>query len=406
MPLTPKAQVRFLAEQFDLMEALCRYSTHSAGEVEEAISEFARGTTITPRSLVDAGFLDHDDARDHYAVASHFKTFLDRLLQRRHHVDASLIEAAVSELEMLRGLLDDMLRSRSWARVADLVASVRTVSTQIDDAAQSNKEAIHRFTEAYRKDPPLSSRECLRRIREVWECYVVPMQAIFVPNGSLDEALTKLLATFDRAEERAPSQVVDDLQWGRFDLRRLRPKSFRAYQDSAREVAPLYEQAKRNAQVAASASALIAHYYQVSKGLAKPVDDTCWDRWFGVMDPWEDRGQRPFGTGDMASWLAQAFYCRPTPAPFVAAPPPGVFRMPLTARVVEKRYRAWGRMTLDLLAWITVEFPEASLREVIRAYHHLLKINDVTRGGERRVLEVPGALITSQPVGGTRRGIA
>ncbi len=406
MPLTPKSQVRFLDEHFDLMEVLCRYSTHSVGEVEEAISEFAPATNLTPRWLMDAGILDHDDARDHYAVVSHFKTFMDRLLQRRHHVDATLIEAAVNELDMLRGLLEDMLRSRSWTRVTDLVASVRTVTQQIDDAAQSNKEAIHRFTEAYRKDPPLSSRECLRRIREVWECYVVTMQALFVPNGPLDETLSRLLATFHRAEDRAPSHVIGDLQWGRHDLRRLRPKSFRAYQDSAREVAPLYEQAKRNAQVAAAASSLIAHYYQVSKGLAKPLDETCWDCWFGVMDPWEDRDQRPFGTGEMATWLAQVFYQRPTPSPYVVAPPPVVFRMPLTARMLEQRYRACGGAAPDLLVWITAVFPDASLREVIRAYHHLLQINDVTRGGKRRVLAVPGALITSQPVGGTRHGSA
>ena len=49
-----------------------------------------------------------------------------------------------------------------------------------------------------------------------------------------------LRRTLDHAEERAPQAVLDDFQWARYYLRRLGGYAFRAYQEAAREVQPLY----------------------------------------------------------------------------------------------------------------------------------------------------------------------
>jgi hypothetical protein len=403
---SPKTFLRFLTENFDLVEGLCRFSTHSQGDVEELLAQFARDKELTPAGLVQAGLLDRDEVHGRYAVVGFLKAFVDRLLQRRHLVDARLIEGAVQDLAGLRNGLEASLRIRSFTRVADLVLNIRERVDELHNAIEGNLEAIHRATEDYRKSPPLSAKLRWGRIRELWENYVLPMQDIFVPDGPFDLASMQLRQALDLAEQSAPQKVLEDFSWARFYLRRLGSYAFRAYQEAAHEVQPLYEQAKRNAQVALAASHLISAYHRQALNQGRAPEEALWDRWFGLMDPWdENRTRKPFGTS-IASWLAQAYYRRPAAAALVLVPPPRRFRIPLSEKVVAHHFLARGGQARDLLGWLRAEFPGASLREILRAYHFLLKTSEVDRAGPRRTLRHPEADITSNEIQGSARGIS
>jgi hypothetical protein len=403
---SPKTFLRLLAENFDLVEALCRQTTHSQGDVEELLAQFARDKAATPADLVQAGLLDADEVHGRFAVVGYLKAFVDRLIQRRHLVDAKLIAGTVQDLTSLRESLELSLKIRSFTRVADLVLNLRERVDELQSAIEGNLEASHRATEEYRKHPPVSSKQRWGRIRELWENYVLPMQDIFVPDGPFDQASMRLRQTLDQAEESAPQRVLEDFQWARFYLRRLGSYAFRAYQEAAHEVQPLYEQAKRNAQVALAASSLISIYHRKALNQGRVPDESQWDRWFGLMDPWdESRIRKPFGTA-IATWLAQAYYRRSAPQTMVLAPPPRRFRIPLSDKVVGHHFRLRGGRTEDLLGWLRAEFPEASLREILRGYHYLLKSTDVVRGGPSRTLRHPEADIISQAIEGSLRGIS
>jgi len=124
------------------------------------------------------------------------------------------------------------------------------------------------------------------------------------------------------------------------------------------------------------------------------------------MDPWdENRTRKPFGT-QIATWLAQAYYQRTEPREMELAPPPGHFRIPLSDKVVTHHFQRGGGHAEDLLAWLRAEFPDASLRETLRAYHCLLKGTAVTRDGPRRTLRHPEADLTSHAIEGRARGLA
>lgn len=404
---SPKTFLRFLAEQFDLVEGLCQYTTHSQGDVDELLERFCRGRALTAQDLVAGGILDFDEVHGRFAVVGHLKAFIDRLLARRHLVDSRLIEGAVQNLTLLREELDASVRVRSFTRLGDLVLNVRMQVDQLQDSVQGNLEAIRNATEAYRKEPPRSSRLRWARIRELWEDYVRPMQDLFLPDGPFDEASLHLRASLDHAEERAPLSLAEDLTWARYYLRKLGTQAFRAYQEAAREVQPLYEQAKRNARVALAASTLVAAYRRQALGQGRGVQDADWDRWFGLMDPWDEaRWRKPFGTA-IATWLAQAWYRRrEAPDEGLAQPPGGHFRVPLSDKVVAHHFRARGGSAEDLMPWLLQEFPEASLREVLRAYHHLLKTTEVARTREQRVLRHPEGDIQGCRIGGTVHGTA
>ena len=110
---SPKTYLRFLAEQFDLVEALCRHTTHSQGDVEELLAQFARDKGLTPHELAQTGILDLDEVHGRYAVVGFLKSFMDRLLQRRHLVDARLMEGAVQDLQALQEDIELMLARRA-----------------------------------------------------------------------------------------------------------------------------------------------------------------------------------------------------------------------------------------------------------------------------------------------------
>ena len=404
--ISPKTYLRFLAENFDLVEALCQDSTHSQGDVEALLNQFARDKQLSPEDLSQTGILDADELHGRYAVVGFLKAFMDRLLQRRHLVDARLMEGAVADLQGLRESLEASLRIRSFARVEDLVLNIRERVEALNGSIQGNLEAIHRATEEYRRNPPLSSKLRWGRIRELWENYVLPMQAIFMPDGPFDEASMQLRRTLDSAEERAPQKALEDFQWAKLYLRRLGSDAFRAYQEAAHEVQPLYEQAKRNAQVALAASSLIAAYHRQALKQARAPEEALWDQWFGLMDPWEeDRTRKPFGT-NIATWLAQTYYKRPNPNQLLLIPPPKAFRVPLSDKVVGHHFQHRGGQASDLLPWLRAEFPDASLREILRAYHYLLKSTQVTRSATRRSCQHPEGRITSNVIEGSSLGVA
>lgn len=325
-------------------------------------------------------------------------------MHRRHLVDSVLIEGAIQDLNRLRGTLEDGLRVRSHTRIRDLVVNVQECVTALRDSVDGNLEGIHESTRDFRKTPPRSSRERWARIRELWLNYVKPMEDIFDPSGPLDEACEGLRRTLLAAEERAPLGDLDDFGWARFHLRHLQTRAFRAYREAAGEVQPLYDQAKRNAQAALSASAVIEAYRQQSIHKRKAFDDTFWDQVFGLSDPWEEgRTWKPFGTS-ISGWLAQAYYQRPNPERTLPPRQPKSVRLPLSSKVVGHHFKHRGGRADDLLLWLRQEFPDASLRETLRAYHFLLKSTAVDRDGPRRTLAHPEADITSHEIEGTLHG--
>ena len=72
-----------MAENFDLMEGLCRYSSHTHGEVAELLRQFPPNDRLsTPFELVQIGILEVDEARGNYAVAGFIKAFVDTSVSR------------------------------------------------------------------------------------------------------------------------------------------------------------------------------------------------------------------------------------------------------------------------------------------------------------------------------------
>lgn len=405
MAVSPKTLLHFMADNFDLLESLCRYTSHTLGEVEELIQAYAKDRGLTSDRLVEVGILEVDEGRGLFAPVAFIKAFVDKLLRRRHLVDSVLIEGAIQDLNNLRTLLEANLRSRSHTRIRDLVANIRGCLDSLHSSVDGNIEGIHEATREYRKTPPRSSRERWTRIRELWLNYVKPMEAIFDPTGPLDEACEKLRKALLDAEDRAPHADIDDFGWARFHLRQLQTRAFKAYREAASEVQPLYDQAKRNAQAALSASAVIEAYKQQSIHKRKVLGDEFWDKAFGLLDSRgdDDRTRKPFGTS-ISVWLSQAYYRRPNPAPIVLPQRPHHVRLPLSFNVVSHHFRRAGGQADDLLLWLRQEFPEASLRETLRAYHHLLKTTKVNRDGKCRILVHPEADITSYEIEGTLHG--
>ena len=76
---SPKTYLRFLAENFDLVEGLCRYTTHSQGDVEALLAQFARDKGLSPQDLAALGILDADDVHGRFAVVGFLKSFIQML---------------------------------------------------------------------------------------------------------------------------------------------------------------------------------------------------------------------------------------------------------------------------------------------------------------------------------------
>ncbi|MFO8071743.1 MAG: hypothetical protein R6V85_07690 [Polyangia bacterium] len=209
----------------------------------------------------------------------------------------------------------------------------------------------------------LNPRQRYELVNRLWTRYIVPLRDVIDTQKVMDAALDRLEGIYrDAHESFAGDGVVQRvIRGGEARLRRLRRDVLGDFQETVREVTPLYEELRHETAVARGAARALE---RVSKeGLA----ELGLSRIMGVCN-WQQRGL--FGDGALESYLAELRGYDPLPPdPLSPARKDGG-----SPRVdpVEFSERARAAVPIeDALEWLLGSYPEAGSVEVLRLYGRL-----------------------------------
>ena len=407
MLIDGKRFARFLADNFELVEALSRYSRFTAGELGDLTQEFQ------PDHLIQRGLLDYIPETREYSLRPSVCAMVRDITRSRHLSSAHVTQVHVTRLNLLLMSMEQCYRDRDWFNFEVEREGLRRAMVDIHSDVHGNLDAIRKQTSDYRTRPLGSAKKRLEILGGIWQNQIVPMEAVFIPRGPIDAILEQIQSLLKRAEMAAvsSSEAEGDLRHTYFEARRLTRSAGEAHLEAIREVRPLYEAAKRNEQVASAASALIAGCFENQPSTAplyadrRPGQAHALDGIFGIAssaNEGEDRFFTPFPSDEAKAILVDRFYgYRPTKPPTMQRPVPTETPFVITERMVK---RALAEDALvgpieDVLAWLINTFPRAELKDVVRAYGWVvLKWNGRANPDLDVVNRKGGYLLYSHPV--------
>jgi hypothetical protein len=403
--IDPRKFIRFLADQYEVIEALSRMSRFTESEFLEVTQEF------DPADLMRKGLLDFTPETSEYSLHPTVSQLFRELNRKRHLSSGHLTQIHVKKLQVLLEAMDRCLRLRDWFNFDVELESLHRALVEIHADVLGNLDAIRKQTGAIRETPWGGAKKRLEILSSLWDNQIQPLEGVFVPHGPVDAVLEQIERLLKRAELAAIGNPVAEgnLRHTYFQARRLTRSARDAHMEAIREVRPLYEAAKRNEQVAMAASALVLGCFENRKQAMPLYADRrngthVLDAIFGIQTTANDGEERfftPFSSDEARTLLVDRFFgYRPSPPPVLAPPrhevAPFVLTEGITRRALE-RATAAGPVP-DVMAWLIETFPKASLKDVIRAYGWIVlkwggkvapHMDAINRKGGYRILSHP-----------------
>ena len=366
---------RFLSELGDSLIGLARYTYHTYSEVKDLVPG------MEPEQLVRMGVLRCLDETKEYFLDPNLAALVQERSRTRLLSSSRLTQFHVRNLVGLQESISHYLKTRNWEGLDLEVEGVTKVMMQLEGDILGNLDAIRRMTTEFRTGPLGGAKKRLATLKAIWDQQMTPMEEVFAPRGPLEESRMALEGLLERAEEDVPDLRRRAIyRFARHLLRKLIRSAAKAYQDAYFEIRPLYNEAKRNEELARAASGLLAACFDNLKqarplwALRRPGEPHALDGILGVQNAGgegEDRFFAPFPQQEMIKLLVERIYgYHPAPQPIFHPPTrkPRAFQIvDVAAHGALLRARREGPVE-DVMAWLTQTYPKASPSELIRAY--------------------------------------
>jgi len=403
--INPRRFIQFLADQYEVVEALSRMSRFTKAEFLEVTQEH------DPEDLVRRGLLDFTPETSEYSLHPTVSQLFRELNRKRHLSSGHLTQIHVKKLQSLLESLERWHRLRDWFNFDIELEGLHRALLEVHADMQGNLDAIRRQTGAIRETPWGGAKKRLEVLSSIWDNQIQPMEGVFVPGGPVDAVLEQIATLLKRAETSASANPATEgnLRYTYFQARRLTRAARDAHMEAIREVRPLYEAAKRNEQVAKAASALVLACFENRKEAAPLFAERkngthVLDGIFRIQttaNDGEDRFFTPFSSEEARTLLVERYFdYRPSAPPVLTPPQREDAPFVLTEHAVMAALRRALRdgPIHDALSWLIEAFPKASLKDVIRAYGWVVlkwdgranpNADAVNRKGGYRILSHP-----------------
>ena len=401
MRIEPKAHFLFLAKQLSLVEAFCRREgPMREGEVLELINLYADGP-ITIEELRIKSVLEYRSQSDEYAIRYALGEYVREVLNARRMIGNDWTRQQLNLLRYLLGSLETMVGGRrrtrqDWTGVQQQLRDLEREVESIRGALEGNLEVIREQVGEFRKQRPGTSRERFIWISRIWEEHLEPMADVFAPEGEWEKLVVDFERVLEVVDEIAPSDIRDQARWVNLGLSEMVRAAVHTHREGVREVWPIYNSEKQDGALARDASLLLEATRKRTPGWNKLRLDEI----FGLEDPWGgERLIKPFDDQILAAKLAEKREHVPAPLPVLEQEVQVQIRMPLAEHEVRQRLKATGGSTEHTLQWLVAAFPEATMKDILRAYGRFVLFHGLeARVRTHEVIEHPEGVIRAEPL--------
>jgi len=249
-----------------------------------------------------------------------------------------------------------------WMRVA--LELTEHLETMRHDSRSNRNGVIATVMQLKTATERLTPLARYNEVNRLWQTYIIPLRDMIDSRQVLDATLTRTRQVLGEATvmlgtaEAVIARRVENIQ---ARLVRLRRDVLNDFEESLREITPLYEELRRENAIARGASAVIE---QMMREGVRPASLA---RALAIPN-WQMQGQ--FSDSALEAHTARlAAYEPKPPAPLAAPsglPPPDTFDMPAFDRMA-----AEAVPIPDALQWLTATYPDQPAGLILRLYGRL-----------------------------------
>lgn len=261
--VNPQTFFRFAADHHELLvELYQRRDGITEAELLQLVRRFSAEGGPSASYLVDRlrelGFIDYaPHATAQYEMTRPFAELMSSLLREYRLTSVEVIRSYFTAMDSMAGEIAQATKDKN----GDLmVRSLNDTSEHVErmrhDSRRNRDEVINtamRVKSNRDRMPPLRRYEIINRL---WTRYLVPLRDMIDTQKAMDASLDRMERTLEAAEDcfQIDGAVAPAIGMGRARVRRLRRDVVLDFRESIREIAPLYEELRRENALARGAS--------------------------------------------------------------------------------------------------------------------------------------------------------
>ena len=261
--VNPQTFFRFAADHHELLvELYQRRDGITEAELLQLARRFSAEGSPSANYLVDRlrelGFIDYaPHATAQYEMTRPFAELMSSLLREYRLTSVEVIRSYFTAMDSMAGEIAQATKDKNGdLMVRALNDTSEHVERMRHDSRRNRDEVINtamRVKSNRDRMPPLRRYEIINRL---WTRYLVPLRDMIDTQKAMDASLDRMERTLEAAEEcfQIDGAVAPVIGMGRARVRRLRRDVVIDFRESIREIAPLYEELRRENALARGAS--------------------------------------------------------------------------------------------------------------------------------------------------------
>lgn len=398
--VNPQTFFRFAADHHELLVELYQHRDGiTEAELLQLVRRLAGEGSPSANYIVDRlrelGFIDYaPHATAQYEMTRPFAELMSSLLREYRLTSVEVIRGYFTAMDSMAAEIGQALANKNGdLMVRALNDTAEHVERMRHDSRRNRDEVIAtamRVKSNRDRMPPMRRYETINRL---WTRYLVPLRDMIDMQKAMDVSLDRMERALEEAEVcfQIDGAVAPLVGMGRARVRRLRRDVVLDFRESIREIAPLYEELRRENVLARGAS----HALEVTakQGLARMA----LPQRLGICN-WQQQGM--FSDSALEAYFA-------TLQGYVPGSP-----QPLRDGVAETArehirldefdaHVAAAMPISDALAWLSESYPEAPLSTVLRLYGrmHSGRYGQAGFGQEHGEYAMCGVTLMAYPMG-------
>lgn len=261
--VTPQTFFRFAADHHELLVELYQ---HRDGITEAVLLQLVRrfaaegspSATYMVDRLRNLGFIDYaPHATAQYEMTRPFAELMSSLLREYRLTSVEVIRGYFTAMDSMAAEIGQAIADKN----ADLMVralndTAEHVERMRHDSRRNRDEVVStalRVKSNKDRMPPMRRYEIINRL---WTRYLVPLRDMIDTQKAMDASLDRMERVLEEAEVvfQIDGAVAPVIGMGRARVRRLRRDVVLDFRESIREIAPLYEELRRENALARGAS--------------------------------------------------------------------------------------------------------------------------------------------------------
>lgn len=374
MIVPPKEFFQFCAKHVGLLRELEQRASGtdlSDAEINHTVKVHALDAEEQPSFIAERLkelriLIPSDQSAQYFLMAEPVRAILRYLLEEAKPVSSEIVQSYVNKLQKLAQNLRDAMAAENSTLAELALTDITQLLRNLHDALSATHVSVLAEVARFKTDKrPSSIREKYQRIIWWMQQYIAPMIDIIRVDAAMQATFTELETILEAATTDALLVSIDAAERNLRLVRLTRRHALNVFDQSEKEISPLYRSLARSSNLAAGAA------WALDLLRLGPFDQWTQKTVVGVFSL---RKQEAFSDRAIIGAVERILHNPP-------APPPAINLERSSRKPAALEYRRWlnslpgetveALPINDLLAWLTVRYPELETAQILMGFSTL-----------------------------------